>query len=96
MSDTGDETKKILEDEMPSPSGKELKHLIAELKSDFEFGLARELLAKARDADPADVWIVQQLALCTFADIRRLIYQTRETEAPLGPEIGVQMQPEIF
>ena len=90
MSDTRNKTKKILEDEMPTPSGKELKQAVAELKSEFEFGLARELLAKARDTDPADVWIVQQLALCTYTDEELLPIPRFSDALLLLEEIGLR------
>lgn len=38
------------------------------LKAEFKFGLARKLLSSAIDAFPGDLWLRQQLALCTYKD----------------------------
>jgi len=64
MSNAAERTREILRDE--KAPAQELKNLAKELKGDLEFGLARRLLAKAREKDPQDVEISQQLALCTY------------------------------
>ena len=46
----------------------EIKDLTKTLKGDLAFGVARKLLAKGREKYPEDVWIRQQLALCTYKD----------------------------
>jgi predicted acylesterase/phospholipase RssA len=38
------------------------------LKAKFQFGLARKLLAEAAAAFPDNLWLRQQLALCTYKD----------------------------
>ncbi len=38
------------------------------LKAKFQFGLARKLLAEAAAAFPDNLWLQQQLALCTYKD----------------------------
>lgn len=49
-------------------SSAEAKPLVKELKGELEFGLARRILEKAAERDRADVWLKQQLALCTYKD----------------------------
>lgn len=41
---------------------------VPELKEKFQFGLARKLLAEAAAAFPDNLWLQQQLALCTYKD----------------------------
>ena len=38
------------------------------LKAKFQFGLARKLLAEAAAVFPDNLWLQQQLALCTYKD----------------------------
>ncbi len=49
-------------------SSEEAKALVPKLKGELEFGLARRLLEMASASDPDDVWLSQQLALCTYKD----------------------------
>lgn len=90
MSDIKEKIRKTLSGESAVPAGKELEQDVDELKSEFEYGLARELLAKARVEDPANVWIVQQLALCTYKD-QELVPSARFKDALLLlEEIGLR------
>lgn len=68
MSTTANTTESILNGTTALPSGADLKSLVSALKKEFNFGLARELLNRENSAEPSDVWIVQQLALCTYKD----------------------------
>jgi|APLak6261663543_1056040.scaffolds.fasta_scaffold00666_4 predicted acylesterase/phospholipase RssA len=55
-------------------SGSEIPHLqqtrqlVEELKDELNFGKARKLLEEANSQYPQEVWIIQQLALCTYKD----------------------------
>lgn len=57
-----------------------IKQQVTELKGDLNFGEARKLLEKARSQNPQEVWIIQQLALCTYKD-EELYPQHRQEEA---------------
>ncbi len=46
----------------------ELRKHVKELKSVLEYGLARKILERASKESPEDVWVRQQLALCTYKD----------------------------
>jgi len=46
----------------------ELKGLAEDLKGELEYGYARKVLDVAATKSPQDVWIQQQLALCTYKD----------------------------
>lgn len=50
------------------PDLQQIKQLVEDLKSDLIFGKARKLLEKALSQYPQEVWIIQQLALCTYKD----------------------------
>lgn len=45
-----------------------LKIRVKELKGDLDFGVARKVLRSAREDEGRNVWIIQQLALCTYKD----------------------------
>ena len=49
-------------------SADELKAIVADLKAEFQFGLARKVLTKASPPHSEDHWFQQQLALCTYKD----------------------------
>jgi predicted acylesterase/phospholipase RssA len=61
----------ILRGEQPLPEGSALRKLVKELKGEWEFALASQILTRTRDQAPDDVWITQQLALCTYKDEER-------------------------
>lgn len=50
------------------PDLQQIKRLVEDLKSDLIFGNARKLLEKAHSQYPEEIWIIQQLALCTYKD----------------------------
>ena len=50
------------------PDLENIKQLVEDLKKDLNFGKARKLLEKAQSQYPEEVWIIQQLALCTYKD----------------------------
>lgn len=106
MSETTETAKQILQNELPGPQGVELQKLIKEIKGELEFGLGRKVLSKAREQEPGDPWIIQQLALCTYKD-EELLASTRFADAlTLLEEIGLrdpeyaikekQIKPETF
>jgi predicted acylesterase/phospholipase RssA len=79
-----------------SLSWDELRARVRELKAEFEFKLARRLLAKARSVEaiarePAHrIWVIQQLALCTYKD-EEMVPPRRFAEAlALLEEIGLR------
>ncbi len=53
---------------MNNPDLQQIKRQVGELKSDLCFGEARKLLEQAHSQYPQEVWIIQQLALCTYKD----------------------------
>ncbi|QCW81811.1 patatin family protein [Methylotuvimicrobium buryatense] len=74
--------------EFPDLTG--LKELIGELKGELEFGKARRVLEKARDLYPEDIWVVQQLALCTYKDEERYPKHRFEEALTLLESIGLR------
>src|SRR5215510_15711045 len=88
MSNAAERAKEILQNEKAPMQ--ELKNLAKELKGDLEFGLARRLLAKAREQDPQDVESSQQLALCTYKDEELLPASRFATALSLLEEIGLR------
>ena len=68
MIQSTNDAKRILQNELPVPQLEDLKELVRILKGDLEFGLARKVLSKVREQAPDKVWVVQQLALCTYKD----------------------------
>jgi predicted acylesterase/phospholipase RssA len=93
MSNFIERARNIASGDVAPPLGEELKALIRELKSDFEFKLSREILRRARDVESdrlQAVWIVQQIALCTYKD-EDLLPSTRFREAlALLDEVGLK------
>jgi len=67
MSQNTELVRQILTKQAPMPEAAALEHLIAGLKADLDFGLARELLAEI-PSPSRTTWAVQQLALCTYKD----------------------------
>ncbi len=67
-----------------------LKELISKLKGELEFGKARRLLEKTRDHYPDDIWVVQQLALCTYKDEERYPKHRFEEALALLESIGLR------
>jgi predicted acylesterase/phospholipase RssA len=55
-----------------------LKTRIEVLKTKDDFAVARQLLQAVREGHPAEVWVAQQLALCTYKD----------AELPTGPRLA--------
>jgi len=83
----------IARGEREVPEFKRFKPLIAELKGTWEFELARRVLKKAREAEwyPKNgVWVIQQLALCTYKD-EELLPSTRFADA-LGLLEGIGLR----
>ncbi|MDH3287816.1 MAG: patatin-like phospholipase family protein [Betaproteobacteria bacterium] len=89
MNQSTNDAKRILENELPVPRDRELKHLISEIKGELEFGLARKVLTEARAQEPDNTWVIQQLALCTYKD-EELLAGTRFADAlAMLKEIGL-------
>ncbi|MFQ6023906.1 MAG: tetratricopeptide repeat-containing protein [Acidiferrobacterales bacterium] len=82
--------KQILQNELPVPQGVELKELIKVLKGELEFGLARKTLSKAREQEPSDPWIIQQLALSTYKDEELLASMRFADALALLEEVGLR------
>jgi len=59
---------RIEDGSVPFPDADELKALLKALKAGFHFKPARTLLAMARERDPGNLFVAQQLALCTYKD----------------------------
>ncbi len=90
MTESTDDAKRILQGDQPVPELKVLKKLVGALKGDLEFGLARKVLTKAHATHPGEVWVIQQLALCTYKDEEQLA-STRFTDAlSLLEKIGLR------
>ena len=68
MSNLLEKARNIINEKELFPESTEMKKLVKGLKGGFEFGLARKILAKAHNENSDDVWIIQQLALCTYKD----------------------------
>ena len=89
MSQSKDDAKSILQNKLPVPRDRDLKDLIKLLKAELEFGLARKVLTRARPHEPDTIWLVQQLALCTYKD-EELLAITRFADAlALLREVGL-------
>lgn len=61
----------LLEDKAAWPDADELKQLIARLKRFNEYEVARRLLRRAHESGQyvaLDIWLAQQMALCTYKD----------------------------
>jgi len=92
MSQDMDDAKRILHNELPVPRGTDLQNLVSGLKGELEFGLARKVLTKARVQEQGNVWVIQQLALCTYKD-EELLASTRFADAlTLLEETGLRDQ----
>ena len=62
---------KILEDKSACLPFKDLKALVRKLKGELEFGVARKLIDRVKPPGlkpDEEVWLTQQLALCTYKD----------------------------
>jgi hypothetical protein len=77
-------------------SGSELPHLqqarqlVETLKDELNFGKARKLLEETNSQYPQEVWIVQQLALCTYKDEELYPRHRLETALALLESIGLR------
>ncbi|MDP2179416.1 tetratricopeptide repeat-containing protein [Methylicorpusculum sp.] len=72
------------------PDLQELKTRVRDYKSKQNFGDARDLLEKARREYPDEVWVTQQLALCTYKD-EELYPKTRlKTALELLETVGLR------
>ncbi len=58
----------ILSAEQPLPAYDDLKRLIKNLKGLQEYGTARKLITLGMKGNSGNVWLTQQLALCTYKD----------------------------
>ncbi|WP_341328443.1 patatin-like phospholipase family protein [Methylotuvimicrobium sp. KM2] len=72
------------------PDLPDLKELIGVLKGELEFSIARRVLEKARDIYPEEIWVVQQLALCTYKDEERYPKHRFEEALMLLESIGLR------
>jgi len=72
------------------PDLQQIKPLVADLKGELNFGKARELLEKARNRYPQEVWIIQQLALCTYKDEELYPQHRLERALALLESIGLR------
>ncbi len=90
MTKSADDANLILQDERPVPEMKALEKLVEDLKDELDFGLARKVLTKAQAEQAGQVWVIQQLALCTYKD-EELLASTRFTDAlALLEKIGLR------
>lgn len=72
------------------PDLQQIKTRVTELKSELDFGTARKLLEKAHSRNPQEVWIIQQLALCTYKDEELYPKHRLETALALLESIGLR------
>lgn len=72
------------------PDLQQIKTLVGELKGELNYGAARKLLEKARNQYPQEVWIIQQLALCTYKDEELYPQHRLETALALLESIGLR------
>lgn len=90
MSEFTERAEEILQNKRFLPKDKELKVLVGELKGGLGFGLARRVLANAREQELENTWVIQQLALCTYKD-EELLASTRFADAlALLEKIGLR------
>jgi len=90
MSQRQEDLSEVARREAPVPSGTELRQLVGELKGRQDYGTARQILARARAATPGDVWITQQLALCTYKDEELAPWSSLEDALRLLETIGLR------
>ena len=96
MSQSTDDARRILQNELAVPRDSELRDLVSKLKGDLEFGLARKVLTRARAQEADNTWVIQQLALCTYKD-EELLAITRFADAlALLKEIGLSDSEEVI
>ncbi|MGB5287898.1 MAG: patatin-like phospholipase family protein, partial [Ignavibacteriaceae bacterium] len=86
----------ILSGEILIPQSNEIKELIKELKGELEFGLARKILLKAVEIDSKNIWLQQQLALCTYKDEELLPVKRFDGALKILDEIGLSNHNIIF
>ena len=90
MSQAMDDAKSFLGNGQSVLQIPDLKKLVGALKGELEFGLARKVLTRARAERSDDVWVIQQLALCTYKDEEQLA-STRFADAlVLLEEVGLR------
>jgi len=90
MSQVTKDPEKIPNGKLSAAKLADLKELVGKHKGELEFGLARKVLAKAREEGADDVWVIQQLALCTYKD-EELPVSTRFADAlVLLEEVGLR------
>ena len=68
MSDAVTQAQALLAAPAQLDEPEKIREIVTQLKREFEFGLARKLLEETRSRRPDDVWLTQQLALCTYKD----------------------------
>lgn len=67
-----------------------LREFIRVLKSHLDFGLARKVLKPVHAADRNNIWVVQQLALCTYKDEELLPLKRFNQALALLDQIGMR------
>lgn len=82
----------VIKGDVDVPEFKEVKRIVRQLKTALEFGLARKLLQKAVTVTPAGknrVFLIQQLAICTYKDEELLPSQRFDEALSLLRQIGL-------
>ena len=87
---------KILSKEIPIPQKNEIEVLIKDLKGELEFGLARKIILKAVEIDSKNIWLQQQLALCTYKDEELLPIKRFDDALNILNEIGLSDSEKTF
>ena len=90
MNEVVEFARRLIEGTAPWPEREPFRGLIADLLRGLHFGIARELLARAREDDPADRWLTQQLALATYKDESLVPGHRFERALELLREIGLR------
>jgi len=90
MNDVVENARRLIAGTVPWPERETFQELIADLLRGFHFGIAREVLAIARERDASDHWLTQQLAIATYKD-ESLVPRVRfERALELLREIGLR------
>ncbi|RJQ46111.1 MAG: patatin family protein, partial [Nitrospiraceae bacterium] len=92
MSISSEKAVSIISGLIPVPEFKDLKSLVSALKADLQFRLAGKLLELSRPLYPEKVWIVQQLALCTYKDEEVLPATRFQKALEFLEEIGLRKE----
>ena len=91
-----EKAEKFLSNEISISKLNELKELVKELKGELDFGLARKILLKSVDIDSKNIWMQQQLALCTYKDEELLPINRFDGALKILEEIGLSNPDKTF